>query len=130
MFRHNIISPAKAKGLMQLIDTTANMTARKMSIRLRRNDIYKPEINIRLGVAHLKELLDKYNGKIYLALAAYNAGSHRVRQWLKDFGEFKEEKFIEMIPFSETRNYVKNILRNYFYYKYYYNPDEWDNIKI
>jgi len=130
MFRPNIISPAKAKGLMQMIDRTASQTARKVKIRLRRNDIYKPEINIRLGVAHLKELLDKYNGKIYLALAAYNAGSHRVKQWLEDFGNFTEEKFIEMIPFSETRNYVKNILRNYFYYKYYYNPDEWGNIKI
>ncbi|MCK4889650.1 MAG: hypothetical protein KAS97_06925, partial [Candidatus Aminicenantes bacterium] len=49
---------------------------------------------------------------------------------LYSYGDFDEEKFIEMIPFSETRNYVKNILRNYFYYKYYYNPDEWDNIKI
>ncbi len=130
MFRPNIISPAKAKGLMQMIDRTAALTARKVNIRLRRNDIYKPEINIRLGVAHLKELLDKYGGKTYLALAAYNAGPHRVKQWLEDFGDFEEEKFIEMIPFSETRNYVKNILRNYFYYKYYYNPDEWDNIKI
>ncbi len=130
MFRPNIISPAKAKGLMQMIDRTAALTARKVNIRLRRNDIYKPEVNIRLGVAHLKELLDKYGGKIYLALAAYNAGSHRVKQWLEDFGDFEEEKFIEMIPFSETRNYIKNILRNYFYYKYYYNPDEWDNIKI
>ena len=130
MFRPNIISPAKAKGLMQIIDRTAALTARKVNIRLRRNDIYKPEVNIRLGVAHLKELLDKYEGKTYLALAAYNAGPHRVKQWLEDFGDFDEEKFIEMIPFSETRNYVKNILRNYFYYKYYYNPDEWDNIKI
>ncbi len=130
MFRPNIISPAKAKGLMQMIDRTAALTARKVNIRLRRNDIYKPEVNIRLGVAHLKELLDKYEGKTYLALAAYNAGPHRVKQWLEDFGDFEEEKFIEMIPFSETRNYVKNILRNYFYYKYYYNPDEWDNIKI
>lgn len=130
MFRQNIISPAKAKGLMQMIDRTAAITARKVNIRLRRNDIYKPDVNIRLGVAHLRELLDKYEGKIYLALAAYNAGSHRVKQWLEEFGEFEEEKFIEMIPFSETRNYVKNILRNYYYYKYYYNPEEWDNIKI
>jgi len=130
MFRPNIISPAKAKGLMQMIDRTAKLTARKINVRLRRNDIYKPDVNIRLGVAHFKELLNKYEGKIYLALAAYNAGSHRVKQWLEEFGEFEEEKFIEMIPFSETRNYVKNVLRNYFYYKYYYNPAEWDNIKI
>ena len=130
MFRYDIISPARAKGLMQIIDSTARLTAVKLKIKLRRNDIYKPEINIKLGVAHLKELLTRYNGKIYLALAAYNAGTHRVKRWLKEFGEFEENKFIEMIPFSETRNYVKNILRNYFYYKYYYCPKEWDNIRI
>ncbi|MEN8222345.1 MAG: lytic transglycosylase domain-containing protein [Acidobacteriota bacterium] len=130
MFRENIISPAKAKGLMQLMDRTASMTARNIGLKFRRNDIYKPEINIRLGVAHLKELLEKYDGKIYLALAAYNAGSHRVAQWLKEFGRFDENKFIEMIPFSETRNYVKNVLRNYYYYKYYYKPAERGNIRL
>ncbi len=130
MFREDIISPAKAKGLMQLIDPTAAQTARNIGLKLRRNDIYKPEINIRLGVAHLKELLDKYDGKIYLALAAYNAGSHRVTQWLEEFGRFDENKFIEMIPFSETRNYVKKVLRNYYYYKYYYKPSERGNIRI
>ncbi len=130
MFRHNIISPAKAKGLMQLIDNTAKLTSRQLGIKFRRNNIYIPEINIKLGVAHLKSLLDKYNGKIYLALAAYNAGSHRVKAWLEKFGDNTEEMFIEMIPFSETRNYVKKIIRNYYYYKYYYSPEEWGNIKI
>ena len=130
MFRENIISPARAKGLMQIIDSTAAMTAGQVGMTLRKNDIYKPEINIRLGVAHLKFLLEKYSGKVYLALAAYNAGSHRVKEWLEEFGEFEEAEFIEMIPFSETRNYVKNVIRNYYYYKYYYSPGEWDNIKI
>ncbi len=119
MFRPNIVSPAKAKGLMQLIDRTAKQTARKLGFKLKKNQIYNPEINIRLGTAHLKELLNKYDGKIYLALAAYNAGSHRVKKWIENFGNFEEEKFIEMIPFSETRNYVKNILRNYYYYMFY-----------
>ncbi len=130
MFRQNIISPAKAKGLMQLIDRTASQTARNIGMKFRRNDIYKPEINIRLGVSHLKELLEKYDGKVYLALAAYNAGSHRVAQWLEEFGKFEEEKFIEMIPFSETRNYVKNVLRNYFYYQYYYKSRDLGNIRL
>jgi len=130
MFRESIISPAKAKGLMQLIDQTASQTARNIGLKFRRSDIYKPELNIRLGIAHLKELLEKYNGRVYLALAAYNAGSHRVAKWLEEFGRFEENKFIEMIPFSETRNYVKNVLRNYYYYKYYYKPSERGNIRL
>lgn len=120
-FRADIISPAKAKGLMQLIDSTARITAKPLNMKLRKGDLYKPVINIKLGVKHFRDLLDKYKGKIYLALAAYNAGSHRVSRWRKEFGNFEEEYFIEMIPFSETRNYVKKILRNYYYYKYYYN---------
>lgn len=120
-FRSDIISPANAKGLMQLLDGTARLTAKPLNMKLRRRDLYKPHINIKLGIKHFKVLLDKYDGKIYLALAAYNAGSHRVTKWQKEFGNFEEEYFIEMIPFSETRNYIKKVLRNYYYYKYYYN---------
>ncbi|HLP57336.1 MAG TPA: hypothetical protein VK186_00835, partial [Candidatus Deferrimicrobium sp.] len=52
----------------------------------------------------------------------YNAGYSRVDEWLEQFGNVPEDEFIEMIPFTETRNYVKNILRNYYYYKFYYSP--------
>ena len=95
--------------------------ARGEGIKVRsRWDLYKPEINIRLGSKYFRYLLDKYDGRVYLALAAYNAGDHRVDRWLKEFGAVEEEEFIEMIPFSETRSYVKNIFRNYYYYRYYY----------
>lgn len=119
-FRPHVVSPARANGLMQLLYGTAGMMARKEQISIRRKDLFTPEINIRLGVAYFADLMSKYNGKLYLALAAYNAGDHRVDKWLKDFGHHPEPIFIEMIPFTETRNYVKFILRNYHYYKIYY----------
>lgn len=120
-FRPNIISPAHANGLMQLILPTAKIVANQEGMgRIRRYDLYKPGTNIRLGTAHLKELMDKYKNKPHLVLAAYNAGAHRVDAWLEDFGDMPDDVFIEMIPFTETRNYVKNILRNYYYYKYYH----------
>ena len=122
-FRADSLSPAKAYGLMQLLHGTAREIARGSNLKVKASDLYDPEINIRLGLNHLKMLLDKYDGRLYLALAAYNAGTARVNQWLADFPNADEEEFIEMIPFSETRNYVKNILRNYFFYRYYYEKD-------
>jgi soluble lytic murein transglycosylase len=119
-FRTDSLSSAKAYGLMQLLHDTAREIARGSNLKVKAKDLYDPEINIRLGLNHLKMLLDKYDGRLYLALAAYNAGVGAVDQWLADFPNADEEEFIEMIPFSETRNYVKNILRNYFFYRYYY----------
>ncbi|MBU4267532.1 MAG: lytic transglycosylase domain-containing protein [Acidobacteria bacterium] len=119
-FRSDARSPANAYGLMQLLHGTAREIANGSNLKVKAKDLYDPEINIRLGLQYLKTLLDRYDGRLYLALAAYNAGPHRVNQWLQDFPDAAEEEFIEMIPFSETRNYVKNILRNYFFYRYYY----------
>ena len=120
MFRADAVSPAKANGLMQLLLGTARQMARGEGIKIRKWDLYKPEINVRLGTKYFRFLLDKYDGRVHLALAAYNAGDHRVDQWLKEFGHVGTDEFIEMIPFSETRNYVKNIIRNRYYYKYYH----------
>ena len=122
-FRTDSLSSAKAYGLMQLLHDTAREIARGSNLKVKAKDLYDPEINIRLGLNHLKMLLDKYDGRLYLALAAYNAGVGAVDQWLADFPNADEEEFIEMIPYSETRNYVKNILRNYFFYRYYYEKD-------
>ncbi len=119
-FRSDVRSPANALGLMQLLHGTARQVANGSGLKLKAKDLYNPEVNVRLGLAYLKTMLDRYDGRLYLALAAYNAGPHRVDQWRQDFPLADEEEFIEMIPFSETRTYVKNILRNYFFYRYYY----------
>ena len=123
-FRSDARSRANAYGLMQLLHGTAREIANGSDLKVKARDLYDPEINIRLGLQYLKTLLDRYDGRLYLALAAYNAGPHRVDRWLLDFPDAGEEEFIEMIPFSETRNYVKNILRNYFFYRYYYSTEK------
>jgi hypothetical protein len=119
-FQADSLSPASAFGLMQLLHGTAREIASGSDLKVKARDLYDPEVNIRLGLNYLKMLLDKYGGRLYLALAAYNAGVGAVDRWLADFPNADEEEFIEMIPYSETRNYVKNILRNYFFYRYYY----------
>jgi len=121
-FYPRAVSPARANGLMQLLYGTARNIAQKQKLRIKRKDLYNPEVNIHLGTEYLKFLLDKYEGKLYLVLASYNAGWYRVNQWIKQFGNLSEEEFIERIPFSETRNYIKTTLRNYYYYRFYHGP--------
>jgi len=120
MFRPDSRSQSNAFGLMQMLPSTyAHISGKRLTSRLRR-ELVQPAINIRWGTRYLRQLLDKYDNRIYLALAAYNAGDHRADRWLRQFGDVSEEQFIEMIPFSETRNYVKNILRNRFFYAFYH----------
>lgn len=119
-FEADAVSSANAMGLMQLIYPTARSVSRQKGMRISRDDLFRPEVNISLGTHYFKSLLDKYNGRIYLALAAYNAGDFRVDRWLEEYGEMEEEIFIEMIPFSQTRNYVKKILLDYYVYRHYY----------
>ena len=104
-------SHAGARGLMQLMPATAKQTARQHRIPYRReSELYKPEVNIALGTAHLAWLSGRFeNSKIY-ATAAYNAGSTPVRRWLNDRGHLPLDIWIETIPYDETRRYVQNVL--------------------
>lgn len=115
----NAHSRVGARGLMQLMPKTAQQTAQKLgytsySIEL----LYNSKVNIRLGSAYLKEMLDKYNQNRILAFASYNAGPNRVESWLqRSNGKLDVYAFIDMIPFSETRGYVKNALMFDLYYQ-------------
>ncbi len=116
-FKTDAVSTARAYGLMQILLGTAREVANK---KIQRRDLFQPETNIRLGTKYLKHLINKYQGKTHLALAAYNAGDSRVDRWIERFGHAPDDEFIEMIPITATRTYVKNIYRNYFYYKLYH----------
>jgi soluble lytic murein transglycosylase len=104
-------SPVGASGLMQLMPATAKLVAKRA--RLPSNfatQLNNPKINIQLGSYHLAWLIDRFEGQRPLAIAAYNAGEHRVDRWIKDIDGMPMDVWIETIPFSETRNYVKNVL--------------------
>lgn len=104
-------SPVGARGLMQLMPTTARETASKLGVPYRNEQqLFDPAMNIRLGSAYLKRLLDVYDGNRILAAAAYNAGPGRVKRW-RDQSENKPmDVWVESIPYRETRNYVQNVL--------------------
>jgi len=104
-------SHANARGLMQLIPSTALDAAKKVGVRHKTSQLYIPEHNILLGSFHVSELLEKYSNNRLPAIAAYNAGQHRVNQWMKkSAGKLPYDVWIETIPFKETRQYVKNVL--------------------
>ena len=110
-FAENARSSAGAMGLMQLMPATAKSTARKNGIKHRKQDLFDPVHNIRLGSFYLNQLLDQYNGNRILAAAAYNAGPHRVDRWVgKNPQDVAFDIWIETIPFKETRGYVQNVL--------------------
>lgn len=104
-------SHAGALGLMQLMPATARATAKRHAIPLPSLSLLsEPDTNIRLGTAYLSEMAERFDGNLAYASAAYNAGPHRVSQWLKARGELPLDIWIETIPFDETRNYVQNVL--------------------
>lgn len=120
-FEPNITSNSGAMGLMQLMDSTAKEMAEKLGIQYSAKEIlYQPEINIKLGTKYFSELLKKYDGNIYLALTAYNAGIGNVTKWIEDKIIKEDGTDIENIPYKETNNYVRKILRDYKIYQELY----------
>jgi soluble lytic murein transglycosylase len=115
-FEERAFSSAGARGLMQIIPATGRMLATQARIsRYNSGELFQAETNITLGIRHLAVLLQKYE-KIEVALSAYNAGETRAKKWIQEFGDTDMAEFVEQIPFSETRNYVKRVLGNKAYY--------------
>lgn len=109
-FNPDARSPVGARGLMQLMPYTAAQVAQELALPAPADaDLADPMLNLRLGSHYLAGLLKRYSGNRILALAAYNAGPHRVDQWLEE-REMPFDVFIESIPFYETREYVQAVL--------------------
>ncbi len=110
-FQPRVVSSAGAQGLMQLMPGTAKLAARRARLpKVAPGDLKTPARNIPLGSYHLTWLIQRYGGQRPLAIAAYNAGEHRVDRWINDSEDVSIDVWIESIPFRETRNYVKNVL--------------------
>lgn len=113
-------SSVGARGLMQVMPATGRALARLEGISFQTSRLYEPTVSIRFGTRYLRQLLDEFEGRPELALAGYNAGPHRVRSWTGRDYTIPAEQFIEEVPFTETRNYVKLVMRNEMLYKQLY----------
>ena len=112
VFDAEALSPAGARGLAQLTPGTAALTARGLDVTFYPDWITVPDLNLHLGAAHLDELLRRFGGRADAAVAAYNAGVAPVARWLAREGATDPDQFIELIPYQETRGYVRAVLRN------------------
>jgi soluble lytic murein transglycosylase len=120
-FNPNAVSRANAVGLMQLLPKTGKLVAKEVKLRrYSSSQLYTPAVNLQLGTRYFRGMVDKFGGSFEYALAAYNAGSDRVEEWLGQ-GKYRDpQEFVESIPFTETREYVQAILRNASVYKQLY----------
>jgi soluble lytic murein transglycosylase len=110
LYQPHAISGANARGLMQLLPATAVATARQAGRpRPSAADLLQPAVNVPLGAAFLRQLVDRFDGQIVLALAGYNAGPAAVRRWLPD-APMDVDLWVENIPFNETRGYVQRVM--------------------
>jgi soluble lytic murein transglycosylase len=112
-FDPKAISRARAYGLTQVLPGTGRLLSRRAGLPYFKPELlFQPEVNIRLGAFYIKSLILQFDGSVETALAAYNAGKNRAALW-RTWGEFREPaEFVEVIPYSETRNYVQTVLRN------------------
>ena len=122
-FDEQAISPAGARGLMQVMPGTAKEVARKAGLAHQTDWlITRPDHNIKLGTKYIAQMVARYNGNYALALAAYNAGPGRVDRWVKEFGDPRKGEidlidWIELIPIYETRNYVQRVMEGVYVYR-------------
>ncbi len=111
LYRKDAVSRADARGLMQMLPSTASALARRWHIASGRDGLFVPSIAVPLGAVQLRELLDHYREQLVLALAAYNAGSAAVAHWMPA-RTTDADIWIENIPYNETRGYVQHILEH------------------
>jgi tetratricopeptide (TPR) repeat protein len=119
IYDHRIVSMAGAIGLMQIMPGTGQMIADDMEvIGFRPEDLFNPETALEFSAQHLAFLIQRFQGRTALAIAAYNAGSHNVQRWMNRFGlNVPLDVFLERIPFKETYNYVRRVLSHYSVYR-------------
>jgi len=116
-FSARATSSANARGLMQVLPATASRSKRASRIRSTGARLYNATYNVRFGCAYLRALLNDFDGRPELALAAYNAGDFRVRDWMKSNSFRDSLEFLEAIPIHATRVYVEDVLRDAVIYR-------------
>jgi soluble lytic murein transglycosylase len=118
-FQPAVVSRAGAIGLMQVMPTLASKLA---GAPVSEHALRTPEVNIELGLREMKALAEELDHVYPLSIAAYNAGKSRVRRWLRESGKMELDRFVERIPFNETRNYVRRVSTHFARYAYLDDP--------
>jgi len=119
-FSHTAESGSGARGLMQIMPDTAEWAAEQIGMDFHPEMLFDPEYNIRIGCWYLRRLQNNFEGNLTIVLASYNAGQGNVSNWLDNGVWDGKLTNLEHIPFSETRSYVRKVLRFYDRYRLLY----------
>ncbi len=127
-FHPTVGSKAGAQGLMQIMPSTARLIAKRHRLSYKKGSLTSdPSYNVKLGAAHLGDLLADFRGSYVLTLVAYNAGPRRSQEWIAEYGDLRRNvdpiDWVESIPFQETRYYVQKVLQNVHIYRSRLAPD-------
>lgn len=136
-FAPTALSHVGAVGFMQLMPDTAKLVAKEVGVPYDRNKLATDiKYNVRLGSHYIKKLIDRFDGSEMLAIASYNAGPNATQRWINEFYDPRKEKdldmvvdWIELITYSETRNYVQRIMENLIVYKYLMSRANYDAVQ-
>jgi soluble lytic murein transglycosylase len=119
-FLPHALSPSDARGLLQLIPATGQEVAKHLGVPLFTDELFDPEVNIRVGAAYLGGLLKRFGGQIALVAGAYNAGSHAMMRWCDQWGSRPLDEFVELVTYDQAREYIKRVLAVYAHYRWLY----------
>ena len=117
-FNPNAVSSSNAVGLGQVIPPTGKQIAKKLGIT--KYNLFDPSTSLKFGAFYLAQCIDDFNGNWQCALAGYNGGPHNVKKWIAERSTAKMDEWVEWIPFKETRQYVKKVIKTYYAYKMLY----------
>ena len=119
-YRPEVVSVSGARGLLQIMPETGERLALRESLAdFSPDDLFIPSINIQLGSAYLEQLMTRFDGRRSAAIASYNAGPEAVSDWLAA-GPLADDEWVEAIPYDQTREYVKRVLRSLHVYRTLY----------
>jgi soluble lytic murein transglycosylase len=119
------VSTADARGLLQMIPPTSAQVAREAGLDFAADELYQPEVNIRLGAIYIGGLSRKFQGQIPLIAGAYNAGPRAMAKWCDQHGQHPIDEFVELIAFTQTREYAKRVVGIQARYRHLYGPSEY-----
>jgi soluble lytic murein transglycosylase len=119
-FAPHVTSPADARGLLQLLPELGAELSARTRTRFFADDLYRPEVNVRLGAMRLGELARMFRGQLFLVAGAYNGGIRAVTRWLDRHGTRPLDEFVELVGFKESREYIKRVSAIHARYQYLY----------
>ncbi|HEY5925467.1 MAG TPA: transglycosylase SLT domain-containing protein, partial [Kofleriaceae bacterium] len=125
-FDPHVLSYADAQGLLQMIPATTIRVAKELKLPYDPGKLYEPEYNVMVSSWYIGRLLQKFKGQVPIGAGSFNSGPRPVMRWLDQYGDREIDEFVELVPYTQTREYMKKVTENYARYRYLYAKETYD----